>query len=91
MAGEAGTLNEPDQSPTPAESADRTEQIGQVRQLLADLPERQRESLILRFFENLSVDETAAAMNAAPGTIKATVHQALRSLRAKMTKSPDKT
>jgi RNA polymerase sigma-70 factor (ECF subfamily) len=59
------------------------EESGKLRQMLAALPERQREALILRFFEEMSVEETARAMNAATGTIKATVHQAIRSLRKK--------
>lgn len=68
---------------SPAFSAERAEQIALVRQMLDQLPERQREALILRFFEDLSIDDTAKAMNAAAGTIKATVHQALRALKKK--------
>jgi DNA-directed RNA polymerase specialized sigma24 family protein len=44
---------------------------------------------VLRFFEELSVEETAEVMNCAPGTIKATVHQALRSLRRRITRTGD--
>jgi RNA polymerase sigma-70 factor (ECF subfamily) len=61
-----------------------SEQHGLVRQLLEDLPPRQREALVLRFFEELSTEEAAAAMGCAEGTIKATVHQALRALKLKM-------
>jgi DNA-directed RNA polymerase specialized sigma24 family protein len=39
---------------------------------------------VLRFFEDLSVEQTAAAMGCAEGTVKATVFQALRALREKM-------
>jgi RNA polymerase sigma-70 factor (ECF subfamily) len=77
-------MNQPDRSPPPPDAAMSSEQATMIRALLASLPDRQRESVILRFFENLSVDETAAAMNVAPGTIKATIHQALRSLRNRM-------
>ena len=83
-ASESAAMESADESPSPVAEADRAEQVSRVRALLADLPERQREALLLRFFEDLSVDETAKAMNAAPGTIKATVHQALRSLRNKL-------
>jgi RNA polymerase sigma-70 factor (ECF subfamily) len=51
---------------------------------LNELPQRQREALLLRYFQQLSVEETAVAMDCAVGTVKATVHQALRSLRAKL-------
>jgi RNA polymerase sigma-70 factor (ECF subfamily) len=54
---------------------------------LDQLSERQREALVLRFFEDLTVEQTATAMGCAAGTVKATVHQALRALRAKMTQS----
>ena len=58
-----------------------------LRQTLDTLPDRQREALVLRFFEEMSVEQTAAAMNCAVGTVKATVHQALRALRQKMSQS----
>jgi DNA-directed RNA polymerase specialized sigma24 family protein len=32
----------------------------------------------------MSVEQTAEAMGCAPGTVKATVHQALRALRRKL-------
>jgi RNA polymerase sigma factor (sigma-70 family) len=48
------------------------------------LPQRQREALLLRYFEGLSLEEAAAAMGCAVGTVKATVHQALRALRTKL-------
>jgi RNA polymerase sigma-70 factor (ECF subfamily) len=69
---------------SPIDSAISAEHVEQLREMLSRLPDRQRESITLRFFEDLSIDETAAAMNVAPGTIKATIHQALRSLKAKM-------
>ena len=62
------------------------DEITQLHGFLDDLPERQREAIVLRFFEGKSVEETAAAMNCAEGTIKATVHQALRALRQKLSK-----
>ena len=55
-----------------------------LRQNLDTLPDRQREAITLRFFEELSVEETAKIMNCAAGTVKATVHQALRALRRKL-------
>jgi RNA polymerase sigma-70 factor (ECF subfamily) len=64
--------------------AEQTEEHEIVQKLLASLPERQREALVLRFFEDLSTEQTAAAMHCAQGTVKATVHQALRALRRKM-------
>ena len=70
--------------PPPDVAAELAEQRDRLRAVLDDLPERQREAIVLRFFEELSVDETAAAMQCATGTVKATVHQALRSLRKQL-------
>jgi RNA polymerase sigma-70 factor, ECF subfamily len=71
---------------SPNFAAGDDEQKHLIRAMLDDLPPRQREALVLRFFEDLSTDEAAAAMGCAAGTIKATVHQALRALKQKMAK-----
>lgn len=65
-------------------SAVQTEEALKLRDALECLPERQREAVVLRFFEDLSVEDTAAAMNCAQGTVKATVHQAMRALKEKL-------
>ena len=68
----------------PLADAERSEERDRLRSVLADLPDRQREAIVLRFLEELSVEQTAAAMECAEGTVKATVHQALRSLRQRL-------
>ena len=68
----------------PDEAVEAIERRDALHATLADLPDRQREAVVLRYFEELSVEETAAAMECAPGTVKATVHQALRKLREKL-------
>lgn len=52
-----------------------------VRRLVAGLPERQREVVVLRVFESCSVAETAAAMGCREGTVKALLHKAMKRLR----------
>jgi RNA polymerase sigma factor (sigma-70 family) len=51
-----------------------------IRDALWSLPARQREVVILRFYADLPVEETAAAMRCAPGTVKAQTHRALTAL-----------
>lgn len=51
---------------------------------LAELSDRQREAVVCRYFEELSTEETAKIMQCAPGTVKATLHQALRALKQKV-------
>lgn len=73
-----------DVAPMPEDALARTEDIHALRAMLVTLPQRQREAVVLRFFEEMSVEQTAEAMGCAPGTVKATVHQALRALRRKL-------
>jgi RNA polymerase sigma-70 factor (ECF subfamily) len=68
----------------PDESAQRSEVDAILRATLDGLSDRQREAIVLRFFEELSIEETAQSMGCASGTVKATVHQALRILRDKL-------
>ena len=65
----------------PALQAVETEGLDRLRQAVNDLPERQREAVVLRYFEELTLQETADAMGCALGTAKATVSQALSRLR----------
>ncbi|MFI4861215.1 MAG: RNA polymerase sigma factor [Phycisphaerales bacterium JB063] len=75
---------DPDPTPGPRQRAELREQRDHLLAVLRDLPDRQREAVALRFFEQLSIRETAEAMGCAPGTVKATLSQALQSLRQRM-------
>ena len=52
-----------------------------VRTAVATLPARQRTALVLRYYSDLSVEQTAEAMRCAPGTVKSLTSQALAALR----------
>lgn len=52
-----------------------------VRRAVAQLPRRQRTAVSLRFYEELSVAETAAFMDCPEGTVKSLVHRAIVRLR----------
>lgn len=49
---------------------------------LGRLGPRQRACVVLRYFEDLSVEETAAALGCRPGTVKSQTARALGTLRA---------
>jgi RNA polymerase sigma factor (sigma-70 family) len=52
-----------------------------MRVAVAGLPPRQRAALVLRYFDDLSVAETARVLGCADGTVKALTSQAVANLR----------
>lgn len=53
-----------------------------VEQWLAELPARYRAVVVLRYLLDMSIDETAAALDCSPGTVKSRSSRALNQLRA---------
>jgi RNA polymerase sigma-70 factor (ECF subfamily) len=52
-----------------------------LRDRLARLPERQREVLVLRYYDGLDEAEMAEALGVPRGTVKSRLHGAIRALR----------
>lgn len=52
-----------------------------LRRALAELPRRQREAVVLRYFAEMSVAETADALRTSEGTVKAHTSRAVARLR----------
>jgi RNA polymerase sigma-70 factor (sigma-E family) len=65
--------------------ADRTD----LAQRLARLPSRQRSIVMLRFYEDWSVAETARAMGCSPGTVKSQTHKAMLALGRRVGEEED--
>lgn len=70
----------------PSDYDERTapEPVGHDREVaraLERLPDRQREVVVLRFYEELSTKETARIMGCREGTVKTHLHRALVALR----------
>jgi RNA polymerase sigma-70 factor (ECF subfamily) len=73
-----------DPESAPEQDVSEYESARRVRRLVAGLPERQREVVVLRIFEDLSVKETAQSMGCREGTVKALLHKATEKLKMRM-------
>ena len=56
----------------------------ELRQAVQELPDRQQEVVVLRFFIGLSTREAAATLGCPEGTVKSNLHKAIGNLRAKL-------
>ena len=65
----------------PFDHSESTQSIQRIRKLVRHLPERQRDVVVLRVFEELSVEETSQILNCKTGTVKAHLNKAMRNLR----------
>ena len=68
----------------PAQEAIRAEQAEQVRQVIGLLPARQRATLVLAYYQQLSYSEVAEVMNCSVGTVKRQMFRALKTLAEKL-------
>jgi RNA polymerase sigma-70 factor (sigma-E family) len=68
--------------------AERVSNRAMLMRALADLPPRQRACVVLRYFEDLSVEDTAQALGCSEGTVKSQTSRALSSLRSMFEGSP---
>jgi RNA polymerase sigma factor (sigma-70 family) len=57
---------------------------GDLRALVASLPERQRQALFLRYYADLDYQSIAEALGIKPGTVAASLHRAHEALRRRL-------
>jgi RNA polymerase sigma-70 factor, ECF subfamily len=60
----------------------------QLRSMLADLPERQRLVLFLRYYADLDYQAIATALEISSGTVGATLHSAHAAIRTQIQEAP---
>lgn len=63
----------------------RDEDVGEavaIRRAVSSLPARQRHAIVLRFYLGLSVEQTAAEMDASGSAVKSLTYRAMQSLRS---------
>ena len=70
-----------DDAPSPEETVVAAAEADAARALLDQLPELQRELLLLRVIACLSAEETGAVLDMTPGAVRVAQHRALARLR----------
>ncbi len=73
-----------DDSYDPSEEAVRAERAEQVKLAVMSLPDRQRVTLVLAYYQQLSYPEVAEILNCSVGTVKTQMFRALRTLAQKL-------
>jgi RNA polymerase sigma-70 factor (ECF subfamily) len=73
-----------DNSYDPSDRAARAEQAEQVKQAVMSLPDRQRVTLVLAYYQQLSYPEVAEVLGCSVGTVKTQMFRALRTLAHKL-------
>jgi RNA polymerase sigma-70 factor (ECF subfamily) len=76
--GTEATIADPVANPKSSDAARRDD----LAVVLRRLPEAQREVLLMRFVDEMSLPEIAEAMGIPEGTVKSRIHNAIASLRA---------
>jgi len=79
-----GAVTAADNSYNPSEQASKAEQAEQVRQAIELLPERQRATLVLAYYQQLSYTDVAQVLGCSVGTVKTQMFRALRTLADKL-------
>jgi RNA polymerase sigma-70 factor (ECF subfamily) len=79
-----GAIAPADNSCNPSEQASKAEQAEQVRQAIELLPERQRATLVLAYYQQLSYTDVAEVLGCSVGTVKTQMFRALRTLADKL-------
>ena len=71
----------PDDDPTPFEQFQSAEDRAEVKEVLGSLERHSREVLVLRFFEELSLEEIARITEAPLSTVKSRLYRGLASIK----------
>jgi len=66
------------------EEIEREERAARVREAIGHLPEKQRATLILRMYHDLSMEEIAGVMGSSVGTVKANLFHALSKMKKRL-------
>ena len=63
------------------DAAMQADEVRRIWALVESLPEQQRTAMVLKFQEDLKIEDIAAAMGKSPGAVKLLIHRAVTRLR----------
>lgn len=69
---------------SPADQLQQSQTVALIEEAIQSLPPRQREAFLLRYWEELDVNETAAAMGCSEGSVKTHCSRAVHALAEKL-------
>lgn len=72
--------NDSQQTESAESSTERAQNLHEIEMLIQELPNRQREAFLMRYWEELDVAETAAAMGCSEGSVKTHCSRAVQAL-----------
>ncbi len=72
--------NAVDHSENPQNQAERAQTLRSIEEEIQDLPARQREAFLMRYWEDMDVAETASAMGCSQGSVKTHCSRAVAAL-----------
>ena len=81
---ESGAVAILDNSCNPLDEALKAERTEQVRQAIGFLPARQRATLVLAYYQQMSYPEVAVVLGCSVGTVKTQMYRALKALAQKL-------
>lgn len=76
---------ERERTPRPASETVAPPEVDEMWERLSALPHDERVVVVLRYYEDLSVDAIAELVECPPGTVRSRIHRALSKLRQEMT------
>ncbi|MDR0359332.1 MAG: RNA polymerase sigma factor [bacterium] len=66
------------------EDADRREEVRRIGTLIRDLPAQQQTAIVLKFQEDLPIEDIAAVMGKSRGAVKLLIHRAVTNIRREL-------
>lgn len=83
-SGPMALAREPVDETQPADAVMQNERIAQVRTAVNNLPERQKATLLLAYYQKLSYAQVAETLGCSVGTVKTQMSRALKTLAQKL-------